>query len=575
MNGGSRVAEVLKAHGVPYVFTLVGGHISPILVESKKRDIRIVDVRDEVNAVFAADAVARLTGKPGVAVVTAGPGVTNCITAIKNAQMAQSPLIVIGGATATALRGRGSLQDIDQVALIKPHVKWIGRPNRLRDVIPAMERAFSEATAGVPGPVFVELAIDLLYDEDTVRDWTLGKLPGKDLASKAIQLYLRGHLKWVYGQSDNTRIAQPKPRDLMPADDNTLLTASDMLADSQRPVMVVGSQVTLDPARCDALASAIGRLGIPVFLSGMARGLLGAEHELQMRHKRRKALKEADLVLLAGVPCDFRLDYGNHISRKATYININRSKKDMTKNRRPTLGVQCDPQTFLIQLADQMGAHAARRDDWIAQLRERHDARNAEIAEMANESVEPLNPLDVCRKLDPHLADTSILIGDGGDWVATAAYTLRPRAPLSWLDPGVFGTLGVGAGFAIGAKLVKPDHDVWLIYGDGAAGFSIAELDTMVRHNLPIIAVVGNDAGWTQILRDQEVILEDDVACKLARNDYHKVASAWGAKGILLDDPAKIDKVFKDAVKFSRKGQPVLINCIIGRSDFRKGSISM
>jgi thiamine pyrophosphate-dependent acetolactate synthase large subunit-like protein len=194
---------------------------------------------------------------------------------------------------------------------------------------------------------------------------------------------------------------------------------------------------------------------------------------------------------------------------------------------------------------------------------------------MAEEVVEPLNPLDVCRKMDKHLADNSILIGDGGDWVATAAYTVSPRGPLSWLDPGVFGTLGVGAGFAIGAKLVKPDHDVWLIYGDGAAGFSIAEIDTMVRHNLPVIAVVGNDAGWTQIARDQEVILKDDVACVLARNDYHKVAAAWGAKGLLLDDPAKIDKVFKEAVKLSRKGHPVLINCIIGRSDFRKGSISM
>jgi acetolactate synthase-1/2/3 large subunit len=575
MNGGERVAEVLKAHGVPYLFTLCGGHISPILVESKKRGIRIVDVRDEVNAVFAADSVARLTGRPGVAAVTAGPGVTNAITAIKNAQMAQSPLIVLGGATATALRGRGSLQDIDQMALVKPHVKWAARPNRLREVIPAMEKAFKVANEGVPGPVFVELAIDLLYDEELVRDWTLGKLPGKDLASKAIGLYLRGHLKWVYGQAADTTIAKPSIRDLMPAEDSEVLAAADLLADSERPVMVVGSQVTLDPKRCAAVADAIGRLGVPVFLSGMARGLLGPKHELQMNHKRRNALKEADLVILAGVPCDFRLDYGNHITRKANYISINRSKKDLRKNRRPTLGVLCDPQTFLIQVADRMGTNAARRGDWIARLRDRNDARNIEIATMSEEVIEPLNPLDVCRKLDKHLDDKSILVGDGGDWVATAAYTLKPRGPLTWLDPGVFGTLGVGAGFAIGAKLVKPDHDVWLIYGDGAAGFSISELDTMVRHNLPIIAVVGNDAGWTQIARDQEVILNDNVGCVLTRNDYHKVATAWGAKGLLLDDPAKIDKVFKEALKFSRKGQPVLINVLIGRSDFRKGSISM
>jgi len=171
VDGGGLVAEVLKAHGVPFVFTLCGGHISPILVGAKARGIRIIDVRHEMNAVFAADAVARLTGVPGVAAVTAGPGVTNTLTAVKNAQLAQSPLVLLGGATATMLRGRGSLQDIDQMTLIAPHVKWAARPNRLKEVVPVLERAFKIAQEGVPGPVFVELAVDLLYEEATVRDW--------------------------------------------------------------------------------------------------------------------------------------------------------------------------------------------------------------------------------------------------------------------------------------------------------------------------------------------------------------------------------------------------------------------
>ncbi|MEO0602098.1 MAG: thiamine pyrophosphate-binding protein, partial [Myxococcota bacterium] len=188
MNGGERVAQVLKRHGVPFVFTLIGGHVSPILVAAKAQGMRVIDVRHEVNAVFAADAVARLTGTPGVAVVTAGPGVTNAITAIKNAQLAQSPLVLIGGATTTLLRGRGSLQDIDQVALMKPHVKWLARPSRLRDVVPALERAMHEAASGVPGPVFVELAIDLLYDESTVREQADKQLnpPNPTLTQRAI-----------------------------------------------------------------------------------------------------------------------------------------------------------------------------------------------------------------------------------------------------------------------------------------------------------------------------------------------------------------------------------------------------
>jgi len=575
MNGGARVAEVLKAHGVPFVFTLVGGHISPILVESKRRGIRVVDVRHEVNAVFAADAVGRLTGVPGVAAVTAGPGVTNAITAVKNAQLAQSPLVLLGGATATMLRGRGSLQDIDQMALIEPHVKFAARPNRMSEVVPALEKAFHEAVSGVPGPVFVELAVDLLYDESTVREWYAKQTEKEDktVSEHAVSLYVKGHLAYVFGRGREPRIRTPRAPDVPTATDRDIRRAAEMLTKAERPLMVLGSQAMLRPDRAHELVEAVERLGVPVYLSGMARGLLGKGHPLQHRHKRRKALRAADVVLLAGVPADFRLDYGSHVSR-ATVIGINLSREDLTKNRRPNLGLQADPHTTLCQLG-RIVPPPAPREAWHAELRERDEVRDAEITAMADQPVEPMNPLAVCRALDPHLADASILVGDGGDFVATAAYTLSPRRPLSWLDPGVFGTLGVGAGFALGAKLVRPEADVWLLYGDGAAGFSMLEYDTFVRHGVPIIGVIGNDAGWTQILRDQEVILEDDVACVLAPTAYHTIAEGCGGHGMLVDDPEALDDAYAEALQVSRDGKPVLINARIGRSDFRKGSISM
>lgn len=575
MNGGERVAEVLKRHGVEFVFTLIGGHISPILVSAKKAGIRVIDVRHEVNAVFAADAVARLTGIPGVAAVTAGPGVTNTITAIKNAQLAQSPLILLGGATATILRGRGSLQDIDQMSLIQPHVKWAARPDRLRDVVPALERAFAIAQEGVPGPVFVEIAVDLLYDESTVREWTAAKTdkPNKTAMEKVQAAYIQAHLKSTFALSGSPRFTDPPAAAPRTPGGSELKKAAAMLREAKRPLMVLGSQAMLRPARVAELVTAVERMGVPVYLSGAARGLLGADHPLQRRHQRRKALKEADVVVLAGVPADFRLDYGSHINR-CKVIGLNLSEEDLSKNRKPDLGILADPHTTLVALGS-LVQRGGSLGEWLAALDRREAEREAEIDKMALDRTQYSNPLEVCRTVEAHLIKDSVMVGDGGDFVATASYVVKPRGPLGWLDPGVFGTLGVGAGFALGAKLVRPDADVWLLWGDGAAGFSIIELDTFARHGLSVIAVVGNDAGWTQIERDQVTILGDDVACRLTHMDYHVVAEACGGEGFLVTRPEDLADTFERARAASRKGKPVLINALIGKSDFRKGSISM
>lgn len=584
MDGGDRIAEVLRRHGVQFLFTLCGGHISPILVGAKRRGIRVVDVRHEVNAVFAADAVARLTGIPGVAAVTAGPGLTNTITAVKNAQLAQSPVIVLGGATATVLKGRGALQDIDQMALMRPHVKWAHQARRVRELVPALEEAFRVAQDGVPGPVFLECPVDLLYREDIVKSWYVAKSkPGQSasLQERALATYLGFHTWRMFSGADAARPHTPRPVTPPPLTREELRAAATALERAERPVIVVGSQAMSMPGEARGIASALEAIGAPVYLSGMARGLLGAGHPLQMRHARKAALKQADLVILAGVPCDFRLDYGQNISRKAVVIAANRSEEEMQKNRSPDVPVLADAGRFLQGLAGRLAGSGKVRDrsQWVAKLRVADDARDADIAaQAASAKTGPealVNPLHLCSRIEAALDDNSQLVADGGDFVATASYIVRPRAPLTWLDPGVFGTLGVGAGFALGAKLVRPDAETWIFYGDGSVGYSLSEFDTFVRHKVPVIAVVGNDACWAQIARDQVEILGDAVGTELRRTDYHRAAEGFGGVGLEVREAADVDAVLAEAKARARDGAPVLINAHLAGTDFRKGSLSM
>jgi acetolactate synthase-1/2/3 large subunit len=578
INSGDIVAQILRKRGVQFIFTLCGGHISPILIGAKKEGIRVIDVRDEVNAVFAADAVGRISGVPGVAAVTAGPGVTNSITALKNAQMAQTPLILLGGAAPTVLKNRGALQDIDQLALLKSITKMAVTIRRNCDIVPVMEKAFDVCRSGVPGPVFVECPIDVLYSESLVRQW-YGAKPDTDrkggMRSKLLNIYLQRHVDQMFACD----FEELKPGEYTVTspdfDSQSVSKALELFAISQRPVLIVGSQAALQPDNIDKLAAAVGSLGIPVFLTGMARGLLGRSHALQMRHQRKKALQKADLVIIAGMPCDFRLNYGRSIGSGAKIIAVNRSKSDLKLNCRPYLAVLSDPLLFLCALADVFAPEPSAWAQWTQELKENDGEREAFISEIAAQDTEFVNPLSLLKKLDKEIDKNSIIVADGGDFVATASYILQPAGPLKWLDPGVFGTLGVGAGFALGSQLLHPESEVWLIYGDGAAGFSLQEFDTYVRHRLPVIAVVGNDAGWTQIARDQITLFEDDVATKLLRTDYHVVAEGFGAKGLLLDKEDDVDGVLQEAKRLAGEGHPVLINALIGTTDFRKGSISM
>lgn len=588
MTGGEQVAQVLVRRGVRFLYTLCGGHIAPILVAAKRRGIRVLDVRDEASAAFAADASSRLSGIPGVVAVTAGPGLTNIVTAVKNAQLAQSPLVILGGATGTILKGRGSLQDIDQEALFEPHVKWLATVDRVRDLQAAVEQAFDEALLGVPGPVFVECPVDLLYEEELVRNlYGVGKdaQPPRSLGEKAQRAYLRWHLGRLFGGAPKKPVLAPQPLPVPLATRSELKKVAAALGKAQRPVLVVGSQTAVRSERVGEIAAAVEKLGLPTYLSGMARGLLGASSKVQLRHQRKQALKEADLVILAGVPSDFRLDYGRNIASRAKLVSFNLSGLDLVKNRKPDLPLLADPGRTLISLAALAGG-AAERAEWLEKLRGRDGERDREIEGKAAAATAAradgkagaesfIDPIFLCRAIDRALGDNSVVVADGGDFVATASYILRPRGPLRWLDPGVFGTLGVGGGFALGAKAEKPDAEVWLLWGDGSAAYSLAEFDSFARHGLPVIAVVGNDAGWTQIAREQVEILGDDCGTVLARTDYHRVAEGYGGKGIVIRSHDEVEPALLEAKRLAREGHPVLINAWLGKTDFRKGSISM
>ncbi len=594
-NGGEQIAHILQNHGVKFLFTLCGGHIAPLLVESNKLGIRVIDTRQEATAVFAADAVSRLSGTIGVAAVTAGPGVTNSITAIVNANKAQSPLVLLGGSVAQILKGRGALQDLNQLALMKSIVKWETAITQDCNVQERLDKAFQVAQTGVPGPVFVQCPIDLLYDEDLVRQMYVGSSihrKKEPFTEHLTHVYLNAQVDHIFACSEEgllpvedsakeefTEVGTPEIIDITEGKTNPedIHNAVDLLRHATHPVMLLGSQVVIHAHLIPDVVESIEQIGIPVYLAGMARGILPGDHPLFFHQSRAKALHEADLVLLAGVPLDFRLNYGRSINRKAVQIAVNRSQEDLTRNRKPELAIHGDPASFLITLGNAITTHTmvTALDEWKEFLKTTEEENHAKMLKLGETAGEFINPIRLCQEINSALDASSIIVADGGDFVATASYLVHPRKPLSWLDPGPYGTLGVGAGFALGAKLVRPDAEVWILYGDGAAGFTLIEFDTFVRHKVPIIAVIGNDAGWSQIARDQVALLHDPVGTVLRHSNYQDIASGLGAKGLLLKDTSEIASCLDEAKKVAASGTPVLINALIGTTEFRKGAISM
>jgi acetolactate synthase-like protein len=452
---------------------------------------------------------------------------------------------------------------------------------RVRDIISTLKHAISVAQSGIPGPVFIELPTDILYSYSLISKEFLKEVPTPSFMQKLFQWYIKTQIDSIFSRGFDPQDISPLPvKQPMPSQSD-LTTAVILLKNAKKPVILVGSQTLLPPQPGDKIRHALESIGIPCFLAGMARGMLGKNSPIHIRQRRRDALKEADVVVLAGAVCDFRLNYGRALSRKSKIIAVNRDYDQLTKNSplqwKATLAVEADAGSFLVLLADMLSDYDYP-EEWVKMLRERDEEKETANKKKAQQpSRKYLNPLKLLYCVEEVMSDDSVIVVDGGDFVGSASYILRPRGPLRWLDPGAFGTLGVGGGFALGAKLCRPESEVWIMYGDGSLGYSVAEYDTFARHKLPVISVIGNDAAWTQILREQQPLLGSDVACNLVHCDYDKVAEGFGGIGFLLkeDNEEEIQRVLHLAVSAAKEGKPALVNALIGKTDFRDGSISM
>lgn len=542
VHGGRLVAQALKRHGTTHLFTLCGGHIQAIYDGCIDEGIRVVDVRHEQTAGHAADGYARVTGRPGVCAVTAGPGVTDVVTAIANAQRAQVPLVCIGGAGPKVLCDMGSLQDMDHVALMRPITKWSVQVPETRRIAEYIDAAFRVAQSNVPGPVFLEMPLDLLMNMHDDAD-----LPA-------------------------TRPLEEPPRPA--ADPRSVARAAELLKSAQRPCFLVGSQVRWSPAR-ERIAGVLERLGAPVYVNGMARGTLPHAHPLLFSRSRRFALSQADVVFVLGTPFDFRVDYGRSPTwnEAAKIVQIDLDGAELGRNRRVDVPIHADSGIALEQLARELGEELSF-EGWVSAVRADEDKRRAKMQLEIESNDSPPNPLRVCAELGKRLGPNDIVIGDGGDFVATAAYVLKLQQPQLWMDPGPLGTLGVGPGYAMAAKLARPDANVVLVYGDGSFGLHGIEFEAMVRQGIPVIALIGNDAGWTQIRRGQVEIYgaERAVATALDYTRYEKIVEACGGLGLWVETIEQLGPALDEA--FASK-KPACINVKIAKSDFRKGAISV
>jgi acetolactate synthase I/II/III large subunit len=541
LHGGRIVARALKAEGVTHLFTLCGGHIANIYDGCLDEGIRVVDVRHEQTAGHAADGWARVTGKPGVCAVTAGPGVTDVVTAVANAQRAGIPMIVLGGAGPIAYKHMGSLQDMDHVELMRPITKWSATVTEVRRLEEYVTTAFRIATTGVPGPVFLEMPLDVLMnfatDQQLVRptQYRTEHTPG------------------------------PSPE--------AVEHASKLLAAAERPIAIVGSQLKWSRNR-DALKSFVEHYELPTFLNGMARGALANDHPCFFSRSRRNALKNADVVLVFGTPFDFRVDYGREgtWSKDVKIIQVDLDPEEIGRNRAVDVGIPADTGHVLAALRDSVPAR--KGGAWMEKIRAEEDKKQQGIKTESALATDPPNPLRLCAELAKYVDEDTIVIGDGGDFVATAAYTLPVRWPGVWMDPGPLGTLGVGPGYAMAAKLARPNSKVILVYGDGSFGLHGLELEAMARQGIKVVCVIGNDAAWTQILRGQRDMFGDarTPATKLAYTRYDLVAEAVGARGFWVEKTDQIEGALRAAFECP---EPAVVNVKIGSSDFRKGAISV
>lgn len=530
-HGGHHALRVARAHGATTMFTLTGAHVFPMYDAAMNSEpaMPIIDVRHEPSAVFAAEAIGKLTRTPGLAVLTAGPGVTNGISPIAQAYFSGAPLVVIGGRAADATWGAGTLQEIDHTPLLESITVSAATAHSLAAIAPMVDAAFTAASSPHRGPAFLDIPMDVFFDNGPLADIETGRAPR----------------------------AEPDPDDVH--------RIATLLAGAQRPVLVLGSDVWTDRAEHAARRFA-EEASVPTIANGMGRGILPGGHPLLMTKARSLAFGTCDLAIVVGTPLDFRLGFGRFGGRDgapaATTVHIADAAGQIAGQADLGASANGDLSTIFDALLAALDSEPSRPDwtEWTTQLSDQVAVAKDRDAELLSAKADPIHPARIYGELLPRLADDAVVIGDGGDFVSFAGKFLEPQHPGGWLDPGPYGCLGAGLGAAMAARLARPSSQVVLLLGDGAAGMSLMDIDTLVRHRLPVVMIVGNNSAWGLEKTPMQMLYGYDVAADLAPDTrYDQIAIALGAAGELITAPDQIgpalDRAFDSDI-------PYLINVV-------------
>jgi acetolactate synthase-1/2/3 large subunit len=524
-HGGELALAALTPFGVRELFTLSGGHVFPLYDAAVKQDVRIVDVRHEQTATFAAEGMAKLTRRPGVAVLTAGPGVTNGISAVTTAHFNGSPLVVLGGRAPQARWGAGSLQEFDHVPVLKPITK-VART--ITDVNRIAAEVFHLAkTALTPhrGPVFADLPLDVVFAE---------------------------------GEDEVPGVAATHVREESAAD---MAQAAGLIATAQRPVIVAGTDVYWEGA-WDQLRAAVEHLRVPTFVNGLGRGCLPADHELAFSRTRGLLKTEADLVVVIGTPLDFRLSFGHF--GEAHLVHVVDAASQQAGHAQHALSLVGPIDQALASWADHTGPRADH-EPWIARLRDLEDRAAADERPAMEADSSPIKPSRIYGEVRKRLDRDAVVVNDGGDFVSYSGKYIDSYEPGCWLDPGPYGCLGTGLGYATAARIARPDKQVVVMMGDGAAGFSLMDVDTLVRHDLPVVIVVGNNGIWGLEKHPMQAIYGYDVAAELTPGTrYDEVVQALGGAGEMVTEAEDIGPALDRAFA---GGVPYLVNVLTDPAD--------
>jgi acetolactate synthase-1/2/3 large subunit len=544
-HGGTLAVAAAQAQGVTTMFTLSGGHVFPLYDAAVHAEppMRLLDVRHEQTAVFAAEATARLTRLPGLAALTAGPGVTNGVSAITTAHFNGSPVVILGGRAPDARWGTGSLQEFDHPELLRPITKRAWTEHEAAKVGAGVDEAFQLATAPHRGPVFVDASMEALY----------GQVPPESSGPGGTMV----------------RAARPGTARPVDGDPDAVAAIARLIAGARRPVLVLGSDVWMGGAEQAARAAA-EELRLPVIANGQGRGILPKGHELLVTRARSVAFRQADLVVVVGTPLDFRLGYGafgdpDDPQRKPSVVHVADAPGQLATHCELAASYSGDLSGFFAALAAPGAwpgrpARAPWEDAWLPQLRDAARGAAAADGPLLASAADPIHPMRVYGELAGVLDDDAVVIGDGGDFVSYAGKYIEPGRPGGWLDPGPYGCLGTGLGYAIAARISRPSAQVVLLLGDGAAGFSLMDVDTLVRHGLPVVMICGNNGIWGLEKYPMQAIYGYDVVADLQpRCRYDEVVSALGGAGEMVTRPDGIAPALRRAFA---SGVPYLVNVI-------------